>query len=86
MACLQLSGTSSQLSALFQPWRRVWGGWRGGCHRDGGEEGTTKVVELQVSFFPCREHRMELLQEELERMEMSCLEGKSWPGRGTWKR
>ena len=44
------------------------------------------MMELQVSFFPCREHEMELLQEELDRMEISCLQGESRPGRGTRKR
>lgn len=78
VACLQLLGTSSQLPA----WRRVWGG---GCHHDGDTE-TTKVMRLWFSFFPHRECRMELLQEELDRMEMSCLQGESWPGRGTGER
>lgn len=33
-------------------------------------------------FFSRRECKMELLQEEMDRLEMSCLQGESWPGRG----
>ncbi|PKU36147.1 protein brambleberry-like [Limosa lapponica baueri] len=36
----------------------------------------------QLTSTPDRECKIELLQEELERMEMSCLQGESWPGRG----
>lgn len=36
------------------------------------------MMELQVSFFLHREDEVELLQEELARMEMSCLQGGSW--------
>lgn len=60
--------------------RRVWGVWRGGCHHDGDTE-AAKTMGLWFSFFPHRECEMELLQEELDRMEMSCLQGESWLGR-----
>lgn len=38
-----------------------------------------------VSFFPCRKHELELLQEQLGRMEMSCLQGQTWLGTGMWE-
>lgn len=40
------------------------------------------MMELWVSFFSCRERELKLLQEELDRMDMSCLQGESWLGRG----
>lgn len=64
-------------------------GGGGGCGEAGEEAASWWLLPhppqgdgAPVSFFPCREHELELLQEELGRMEMSCLQGQTWLG--TW--
>lgn len=42
------------------------------------------MTGFQFSFFPHRESNMELLQEELDKMEMSCLQGGRCGGCRTW--
>lgn len=77
MAFLRLLGTSSQLPDLFLLGEGC--GEAGEVHicHGGGDTEATKVTGLRFSFFPRRECDMELLQEELDKMEMSCLRGES---------
>lgn len=49
------------------------------CIHCSGDTEATKVMGFWFSFFPHRECDMELLQEELDRMEMSCLQGERCP-------
>lgn len=77
MAFLRLLGTSSQLPDLFLLGEGC--GEAGEVHvcHGGDDTEATKVTGLRFSFFPRREYDMELLQEELDKMEMSCLRGES---------